>query len=130
MKEQSAQILVCDDDEIFRTFFGRVLKTAGFRVVSAADGDEALDILNRQGGDIALALVDLLMPVRSGWEVIEFLKEHEELGAIPVIAITGLEHNPGEMKKIDRYCAAVVHKGGDFDIENLIERIHKLINKD
>lgn len=129
-KDSSAQILVCDDDDIFRTFFERVLKSSGFEAVSAADGDEAIEILDAKYRDIALVLVDLLMPVRSGWEVIQFMQEHEHLKNIPVIAVTGLEPAPAEMKKINRYCAAVIHKGGDFDIESLLARIKKLINKD
>ena len=93
-KDSSAQILVCDDDDIFRTFFERVLKSSGFEAVSAADGDEAIEILDAKYRDIALVLVDLLMPVRSGWEVIQFMQEHEHLKNIPVIAVTGLEPAP------------------------------------
>ncbi len=130
MKDQPAQILVCDDDDIFRTFFERVLKMSGFKAVGAANGDEAIEILDARPGEIALVLVDLLMPIRSGWEVIEFMEEHEALKNIPVIAVTGLDPAPDEMKKINRHCAAVVHKGGDFDIEGLIARIRTLINKD
>ncbi len=124
--ENLKKILICDDDEIFRSFFQRVLKTAGLPSVSAGDGDEGINILDSRGGEISLVLVDLLMPVRSGWEVIEFMQEHEDLKQIPVIAITGLEPTPGELKKIDQFCAAVVHKGGDFDIEKLLGQIKEL----
>lgn len=128
--ENLKQILICDDDEIFRTFFQRVLKTADLPSISAGDGDEAIDILDSRGNEISLVVVDLLMPVCSGWEVIEFMQERDDLKTIPVIAITGLEPTLGELKKIDQFCASVVHKGGDFDIEKLLAQIKKLTQTD
>ncbi len=130
MTAQATQILICDDDDIFRTFLERVLKTSNLPALSAADGDQAIEILDARGGEIALVLVDLLMPIRSGWEVIEFMKENDRLKDIPVIAITGLAPGPGELKKIQNHCAAVVHKGGNLDIEDLIAKIKKSVNKD
>lgn len=125
---EEKRILVCDDDEIFRTFLLRVLKSSNLPAVAAAGGDEAMDILDNEGKNIALVLVDLLMPVRSGWEVIDFIKKHETIAEIPVIAITGLAPDPASMEKIEQQCAAVVYKGGNFDVEALIKNIEKLIN--
>lgn len=121
-------ILVCDDDEIFRTFLLRVLKSSNLPAIAASGGDEAIDILDSNGENIALVLVDLLMPVRSGWEVIDFIKKHDGLAKIPVIAITGLAPDPVGMEKIEQHCAAVVYKGGNFDVEELIKKITKLIS--
>lgn len=122
------RILVCDDDEIFRTFLLRVLKSSNLPSIAATGGDEAIDILDNEAQNIALVLVDLLMPVRSGWEVIDFMKKHESLSEIPVIAITGLAPDPVGMAKIEQQCAAVVYKGGNFDVEALLKKIEQLIS--
>jgi CheY-like chemotaxis protein len=118
-------ILVCDDDEIFLSFFKRVLKKDGFQAITASNGDDAIELLNN-GPTIALAMIDLLMPVTSGWEVIEYMKKEDKLKNIPIIAITGLSPSPGDLKKVKTLCAAVVHKSGDFNIEELSSMVKEL----
>ncbi|MDD2404050.1 MAG: response regulator [Victivallaceae bacterium] len=120
-------ILVCDDDEIFRTFLLRVLKSSGLNAIAAVGGDEAMEVLDRDGQSIALMLVDLVMPMRSGWEVIDYAKKRHELAKIPVIAITGLAPDPEALEKVEKQCVALVHKGGNFDVDALLTKIKALL---
>lgn len=66
-------ILVVDDDVQFLTFVDRTLKRGGFSVITATDGCEVPDILERNRID--LMLLDLQMPGMNGWEVLRTLKE-------------------------------------------------------
>ena len=125
---KQAQILVCDDDDIFLEFCTRIIKKMGFFVLTAANGDEAIDIL-AANQEIKLVLIDLLMPVRSGWEVIKYMKKQENLKNIPLIAITGLSPSPEDLLKVKDNCQAVVHKGADFDVEGLSRTIKELTGK-
>ncbi|MFA7230065.1 MAG: response regulator [Victivallaceae bacterium] len=118
-------VLVCDDDSVFLSFFKRVLKMNGFNAFTALNGDEAVDIL-QSDNEIVLAVIDLLMPIRSGWEVIEFMKNRSELENIPIIAITGLSPAPGDLQKVETMCDAVVHKGADFNVEEFSALVKKL----
>jgi CheY-like chemotaxis protein len=121
----NSNVLICDDDEILLSFYKRVIKNAGYDVLTASNGDEAIEILNEM--PIALAVIDLLMPIRSGWEVIEYMKNKETLKNIPVIAVTGLSSSPGDLEKVSVKCDAVIHKGGDFDVEAFTSLLKKLV---
>ncbi len=112
---RSKRVLICDDDDLLREFYSRVLKTQGYETVLATNGDEAITVLEDGGYEISLAIVDLLMPIRTGWELIEYMKSKDALKDIPVIAITGLATSFDEFEKVKSACNAVLHKG-DFDL--------------
>ncbi len=120
-----SKVLICDDDDLLRDFYSRVLKTQGLDAVPANNGDEAIEVLN---GDehIILAIVDLLMPVRTGWELIEYMKADDKLKDIPIVAITGLATSFDEFERVKEACNAVLHKG-DFDLEQFTSVINSLI---
>ena len=124
-QKKNSNVLICDDDEILLSFYKRVIKNAGYDVLTASNGDEAIEILNEL--PVVLAIIDLLMPVRSGWEVIEYMKNKEALKDIPIIAITGLSPSPGDMEKVNFKCNAIIHKGGDFDVESFTSLLKKLV---
>src|ERR1041384_3586230 len=61
-----ARILLAEDEEALRALTARALTDAGHEVVSAVDGAEALDIVTREGGRVALVLTDIKMPLMDG----------------------------------------------------------------
>ena len=124
-QKTNSNVLICDDDEILLSFYKRVIKNAGYDVLTANNGDEAIEILNEM--PVVLAIIDLLMPIRSGWEVIEYMRSKETLKGIPVISVTGLAPSPGDLERVNAQCSAVIYKGGDFDIEAFTELLKKLI---
>lgn len=77
-------VLVVEDDIFLRDIFQRVLERAGFHVLTAAHGKEALASFH--GGGVGLVLTDLMMPELDGFELIRALKH--EAPAIPVIAVS------------------------------------------
>jgi CheY-like chemotaxis protein len=66
-----ADILVVDDEEPVRTSVAEILRSAGYSVLEAEDGQVALDLL--QSGSVGLILLDIRMPRRSGIEVLKAL---------------------------------------------------------
>ena len=82
-------VLVVDDNEMNRDMLVRRLKPLGYQVTLARDGIEALELLNTQSFD--LVLLDVMMPVMDGYEVLERVKTNETLQAIPIIMITALD---------------------------------------
>jgi CheY-like chemotaxis protein len=80
----NSAILVVEDDEALRDVFSRSLQRAGFDVLTAAHGKEALAVC-RKGG-IGLVLTDIMMPVLNGFELIRALKS--EAPGTPVIAVS------------------------------------------
>lgn len=108
-------VLICDDDDLLREFYARVLRTQGFNTVAATNGDEAISLLEA-GTPVSVAIVDLLMPIRTGWELIEYMKSKDSFKSIPIVAITGLATSFDEFENVKAVCDAVLHKG-DFDLE-------------
>ena len=125
MAQDKGQILICDDDDIFLKFCSKIIEKMGFSVLQAVNGDDAIDLL-AANPDIKLALIDLLMPVRSGWEVIKYIQKKEKLKDIPLIAITGLSPSPEDLLKVKVSCQSVIHKGADFNVEELSRKIREL----
>jgi len=123
--ELGKTIMICDDDDLLREFYARVLKANGYNTVAAANGDEAITILE-SGAKPALAIVDLLMPIRSGWELIEYMKSNPDYAKIPIMAITGLATSFDEFENVKNVCDAVLHKG-DFDLEQFNSTIKRLV---
>ncbi|MGD8566578.1 MAG: response regulator [Gammaproteobacteria bacterium] len=87
--EPSAAVLVVDDNEMNRDMLVRRLEPLGYQVVVARDGAEALDVMNQQSFD--LVLLDIMMPIKDGFETLQEIKSHNDLYMIPVIMITALD---------------------------------------
>jgi two-component system sensor histidine kinase ChiS len=81
-------LLVVDDNEANRDVLSRRLQRQGYEVATAENGREALAMLSAQNFD--LVLLDIIMPVMDGYEVLHHLKADEALRHIPVIMITAL----------------------------------------
>ena len=92
-------LLVIDDSEQSRELLGRHLARQGHRVLSAASGDEGLDILRREKVD--LVFLDLVMPGMSGLELLAILKADAALRAVPVIVISGISETSGVIRCIE-----------------------------
>ena len=86
---RSSAILVVDDNASNRDVLARRLTREGHKVVTAANGASALDLVARQ--DFDLILLDLIMPEMSGFEVLRRLKADERTSHIPVIVISALD---------------------------------------
>lgn len=84
------RILVVDDDANNRDVLARTLEKKGYAVSQAANGAEALRVLQESEGAIELVLLDIIMPEMNGWELLQRLKADEVLKATPVIMISGL----------------------------------------
>lgn len=80
-------VLVIEDDEDIREIVRLTLEEEGYRVRTAPNGLEGLRLLEEHGPPCVL-LLDLMMPVMNGWEVLEKLQEHEELASIPVVVVS------------------------------------------
>ena len=99
MASEQYSLLVVDDNEMNRDMLGRRLQRQGYRVTMAVDGRQALDIMSQQPFD--LVLLDIMLPVMNGYEVLEHLKADESLSKIPVIITTALDEADGKAKCLE-----------------------------
>lgn len=80
------KILIADDKATSRELLRTVLEKSGYAISEAADGGEALEKTRAENPD--LILLDLQMPVRSGYEVLSELRQEERYTSLPIIALT------------------------------------------
>lgn len=94
-----ATILVVDDNDMNRDMLMRRLTKQNYRVILAVDGKRALEELRSE--EIDLVLLDIMMPVMDGYEVLERIKADESLTHIPVIMITAVDDLESTIKCIE-----------------------------
>ena len=99
MTGQAYSILVVDDNEMNRDLLTRRLERQGYQVTTAVDGQEALDVLSRQ--EFSLVLLDIMLPVINGYQVLEQMKADQKSSHIPVIITTALDEADGKAKCIE-----------------------------
>ncbi len=79
-------ILVVENEASNRILIERVLSTRGYRCISASNGQEALDLLDRERVD--LILTDLSMPVLDGYRTTQLIRSRPHLANVPIVAVT------------------------------------------
>lgn len=88
----SGPILLVDDYEDARVCVRDALESSGYRVVEAANGQQALHLLvGALDVRFKLVILDLQMPVMDGWELLELLRRYVSLSKLPVIIVTANE---------------------------------------
>jgi CheY-like chemotaxis protein len=90
-------VLIVEDDPAIAAALGRFLDNAGYETSAATNGKEALDVL-QQGVRPSVLLVDLMMPLMSGWELIECLHRDHTLSQIPVVVMSAYPKLVGQAK--------------------------------
>lgn len=98
-KNQVPTILIADDDEASRVLLTEILGAEGYRIAQAQDGEEAIEVL--ENGEIDLALLDVMMPRRSGFAVCRSLKSNPDTRLIPVVLATSLSASEDRMQGIE-----------------------------
>lgn len=93
-------VLVAEDEQMLRDLYVEALQAQGFSVLSAVDGVEALEQVKQHADEIDLIVLDLLMPRRDGFEVLEALNNNEIWKNIPVIVATNLNEESDKAKAL------------------------------
>ena len=91
------KILVVDDESRMRKLVRDFLVRQDYEVLEAGDGEEALDIFYREK-DIALLILDVMMPKMNGWEVCREVRENSK---VPIIMLTAKSDESDELMGFD-----------------------------
>lgn len=92
-------ILIVDDEAINRELLGNIIQSE-YKVIYASDGKEALEKIHSEGNTISLVLLDLLMPVMNGNEVLKTMNDEGIINEIPVIVLTSEKSSEIESLKL------------------------------
>jgi CheY-like chemotaxis protein len=116
----ACHVLVVDDDPMLRLIIAEVLEDAGYVVEAAADGAEALEKV-RDHPPAAL-LLDLMMPVMSGWRFMETCRAEALCPDVPVLIMSA-----GHRAAVAEYLGARGFLAKPFDIERLVAEVGRLV---
>ena len=101
-------VLIVEDNELNMKLFHDLLDAHGYRTVQTRNGMEALELARKHRPD--LILMDIQLPEVSGLEVTKWLKEDDELRAIPVVAVTAFAMKGDEERIRAGGCEAYISK--------------------
>jgi len=116
-RDGNETILVAEDEEILRDFARELLERHGYKVLAAADGEEAVEIFRREKGAVDMAFLDLVMPKLGGYEA--YLKMRGMRGDLKALFVSGYGANlpAGEERP------PVVAK--PYDVDDLLRKIRE-----
>jgi two-component system, cell cycle response regulator DivK len=120
-----SKLLLAEDDEFSRDMLLRRLEKAGYEVIAACDGKEALQQARQHRPD--LILMDLDMPVMDGKSAIRALKSDPHTFKIPVLVLTAHATTDYVVEAVEAGCGAYETK--PIVLRRLIERIEELLSK-
>lgn len=107
-------LLVVDDDRPIRDTLAELLAEDGYRVLTASHGSHALDTI--RGEHVCMVLLDLMMPTKSGWQVLAELVGDPQLPRVPVGVISAL------VTETPLGTVGVLHK--PLDLDRLLSLVH------
>ena len=117
------KVLVVDDEARMRKLVRDFLTVKGFLVVEAGDGEEAIDIFFEQK-DIALILLDVMMPKMDGWEVCRTIRKYSQ---VPIIMLTARGEEQDELQGFSLGVDEYISK--PFSPKILVARIEAILRR-
>jgi two-component system cell cycle response regulator DivK len=118
-------ILVVEDQEDNRQILRDLLASAGFRMVEAHDGRQALPVARSERPD--LILMDIQLPLVDGYAATRSIKRDPELKHIPIIAVTSYALSGDETKALEAGCDAYVAK--PYSTRDLLAKIGQFLQQ-
>jgi CheY-like chemotaxis protein len=119
------QILIVEDDQDIRESLAQLLTEEGYGVLLACNGQEALDVLQSTENNLpGLILLDLMMPIKDGYEFRMEQKRHQKFGHIPAVVMTAASYLKGTEKLLD--IPRVIRK--PIDLDDLLQTVQGFCN--
>jgi len=124
MDKPPKRILLAEDDRFLRKAAEVTLRRHGFTVLTASDGEAALQMVRAETPD--LVLLDLIMPRLQGFEVLRTLKQDPATEAIPVIVLSNLGQ-PSDVQQAMEEGAAAYFVKADLSLQALVQRVEEAL---
>jgi putative two-component system response regulator len=123
LKPANPTVLVADDNQANLELLAGVLTAAGYRVVCARNGDEAMGMVLE--GTVDIVILDVVMPGRSGFSACQQIKSNDKTRLIPVVLVTGLTDTDDRIHGI--MCGADDFLNKPVNKHELLARVHSLL---
>ena len=120
---ENVKVLMVDDEARMRKLVKDFLSMKGYRVLEAADGEEALDVFF-QDKDIGLVILDVMMPKMDGWEVCKTIRRYSQ---VPIIMLTARSEERDELLGFELGVDEYITK--PFSPKILVARIEAILRR-
>ena len=117
-------ILIADDVEVNRKMLSFIFEEQ-YEILEAADGVETIELIEKYGEELSLIFLDLMMPNKSGLDVLEYMSEKGYISSIPVIMITGEATTESEVKAYEYGVSDIIYK--PFEPKVVMRRAQNII---
>ncbi|PRD63993.1 response regulator transcription factor [Malikia granosa] len=119
----SAKILIADDEPNILLSLEFLMQREGYQVLVARDGQQALDAILQQRPD--LVLLDVMMPKKSGFDVLQAVREHDELAGLRILMLTAKGRDTDMAKGLALGADDYMTK--PFSTRELVEKVRALL---
>jgi len=121
---EKKKILIVEDESTLQKALAEFLTEEGFTVFSALDGEMGIELAKKEKPD--LVLLDIILPKKDGYEVLEELKGGEETKNIPVILLTNLE-SPEDIDRAFEKGASTYLIKSNYKLEEVVGKIKETL---
>jgi signal transduction histidine kinase/DNA-binding response OmpR family regulator len=123
VQKDEIRVLVVDDQEANRNWLTKTLEPAGFTVIPASGGREAIDLARTEKPDFVL--LDLMMPEVTGFDVVEALRADESTRDVPIMVLTATNLTEADKRLLNGRVTRILSRGsvGTSDIVGLLKRV-------
>lgn len=118
------KILIVEDDNFLQKALAYSLQESDFEIISAINGEEALALADKEIPD--LILLDIILPKKDGFMVMQELKENKITSKIPVIFITNLGQKEDVKRGLELGASGYIIKA-HFKISDIVEKINEVL---
>ncbi|MDI6600820.1 MAG: response regulator [Thermoanaerobacteraceae bacterium] len=125
MEERKKKILVADDSVLTNRITSDILKRAGYEVINAVDGEEALELIQKERPD--LLLTDIVMPKLSGLDVCKVIRDDPAYNLMPIIILTTKGQEEDKLKGLELGADDYIVK--PFNEKELLIRVKNLFKR-
>ena len=119
-------ILLVDDEESIRTFAATVLGRFGYRVLTGASGEDALEVIGRTGGKIDMVILDLGMPGMGGHKCLQGIRKIDPV--VKVLIASGYSMNDHVKKSLDAGAAGYI--GKPYRMNVLLRKVREILDEE
>ena len=118
--------MVVDDEAANRTWLTRILEPAGFHVIIASGGREAIEIAKADPPD--LILLDLMMPEVTGFDVVEALRADPRTKDTPIMILTARHLTEADKRHLNGHVSTILSRGS-VGASDLLGLLHQVVDK-
>jgi DNA-binding response OmpR family regulator len=118
-------LFLAEDDPLMSRMYERAFKAAGFDLKMTFDGEEAINSLKTIKPEPTIAVLDIMMPKLSGFDVLRFMKATENLKSVPVVLLTNLAGEADAQKGLELGAVAYLVKS-KYTPKEIVDKIKEI----